>query len=91
MSSIIAHDKKQPSYEDEEISIGDRPKPKNAKTKPLEALGATLNFIDFWFKMFHHNYEVICGIYNKAMIKLLKKHQQGNQNHLVKIKNIINY
>ena len=32
MYSIIAHDKQQPSYEDEEISIGDRPIPNNETT-----------------------------------------------------------
>ena len=32
MCSIIAHDKKQPLYEDEESSIGDRPIPKNTTT-----------------------------------------------------------
>ena len=35
MCSIIAHDKEQPSYEDEEISIGDRPIPKNEKIEAL--------------------------------------------------------
>ena len=54
---------KKLSYEDKEISIGDRPIPKNETIEVLEALGATLNFIDCWFKMFHHNYEVICGMY----------------------------
>ena len=44
--SIIAHDKKQTSYEDEEIIIGDRQTPKNATTESLEALGAALKFID---------------------------------------------
>ena len=32
MCSIIAQDKKQPLYEDEESSIGDGPIPKNATT-----------------------------------------------------------
>ena len=36
MCSIVAHDKKQPSYEDEERSIGDRPNPKKAKEKEDE-------------------------------------------------------
>ena len=36
--------KKQPSYEDEDISIGDRPITKNTPTESLEALGATLKF-----------------------------------------------
>ena len=32
MCSIVAHDKKQPTYEDEEISIGDRRIPKHVTT-----------------------------------------------------------
>ena len=39
---------KKPSYEDEESSIGDRKIPKNATIEALEALGATLNFINSW-------------------------------------------
>ena len=45
MCSIVANDEKQPSYEDEEISIGDRLIPKHVTTESLEALGATLNFV----------------------------------------------
>ena len=63
MCPIIVHDKKQPSYEDEYRSIGDRPIHKNATTEALEALGATFNFIDFWLKLFHHNYEVRWKMY----------------------------
>ena len=58
MCSITAHDKQQPSYEDEEISIGDIPIPINATTSALEALGSTLTFIHCWLKLFHHKYEV---------------------------------
>ena len=50
---------KKPSYEDEEISIGDRTIRKNATTNALEELGATLSFIDIWLKLFDGNYEVI--------------------------------
>ena len=35
MCPIVAHDKKQPSYEDEESNIGDRPIPKNSTTESL--------------------------------------------------------
>ena len=73
MCSIVSHDKKQPSYEDEEISIWDRPIPKNATIEALESLGATLNFIGIFIKLFDGNYEVICGKYNKAMEKMLQK------------------
>ena len=65
--SIISHAKEQPFYEDEERSIGDRPIPKNETTEALESLGATLNFIDFWIKLFHHNYEIRWKMYNKDM------------------------
>ena len=67
MCSIIAHDKKQPLYEDKENSIGDIPIPKNATTEALEALGATINFIDCCIKLFEFNYVVICVMYEKAM------------------------
>ena len=46
MCSLVAHDKIQPAYEDDESSIGDRSIPKNETTKALKYLGATLNFID---------------------------------------------
>ena len=57
--SIFARDKQQTLYDNDEISIVDRPIPKNATTKLLEALGATLNFIGCWIRLFYHNYEVI--------------------------------
>ena len=55
MCSIISHDKKQPSYEDEESSTGNNPIPNNATPEALQALGATFNFIDCWLKLFHQN------------------------------------
>ena len=73
MYSIISHNKNGPSYEDEESSLGDSPIPKNATIESLEALGDTLNFIDFWLKMFHHNYEVRWKMYKKDMKKLFKQ------------------
>ena len=73
LCSVIAHYKKQPSYEEEEISIGDRSIPNNATTETLEALGAAFNFINFWFKLCNHNYEVRWKMYNKDMKMFLKK------------------
>ena len=35
MYSLVAHDKIQPAYEDNEISIGDRSIPKNVTTEAL--------------------------------------------------------
>ena len=41
-------------------------------TEALEALGATLNFIEIWIKLLDHNYELRCGMYNKAMKDMSK-------------------
>ena len=35
-------------------------------------MGTNLNFIDCWFGLFHYNYEIRCGMYNKATKKLFK-------------------
>ena len=50
--------------------------PMNTTAEESEALDIILNCIDCWFKLFHHNYELSCGMYNKAIKNLLKKHQQ---------------
>ena len=42
---LVAHDKKQPAYEDEENSIGEKLIPKHVTTEAFEALGDTLSFI----------------------------------------------
>ena len=42
---LVAHEKRQPAYEDEEISIGNRLIPKHMTTEALEALSDTLNFV----------------------------------------------
>ena len=73
MCSIVAHDKKEPACEDEEISIVDRIIPKNVTTEALEALCATINFIEIWLKLLDQNYELICVMYNKAMKEMFKK------------------
>ena len=73
MCSIISHDKQQPIYVDDEISSEGRPIPKNATTEALESLGATLNCIYFWLKLFHRSYGFGCKMYNEAMKKLFKQ------------------
>ena len=57
MSSLVAHVKIQPAYEDDESSIGDRSIPKYVTTKQLKELGATISFIDIWIKQFVENYD----------------------------------
>ena len=51
MSSLVSHDRLQLDYKDDESSIGDRAIPDDAKIKTLEALSATINFIDIWLKL----------------------------------------
>ena len=56
--SIPAHDKNQPTYVDDSGIGGGRSISKNKTTAALESLGATLNFIHYWRKIFHNNNEV---------------------------------
>ena len=72
LPSLATHDQKQPAHEDEGISIGDRLITKHVTTESLEALGSTLNFIEIWIKLLNHNYEVRCGMYNKATKEMFK-------------------
>ena len=51
MCYLVADYKKLPAYEDDGSSIGDRIIPKNSTKEVLEALGATINFIDIWLKL----------------------------------------
>ena len=69
MCSITTHDKQQPAYADYERSGSVIEIPKNETTEALQSLGVTLNFIDFWLKIFHHNYQVLLILYNEVTIK----------------------
>ena len=73
MCHLVAHDKMQPNYEDDESSLGDRSIPKDATTKELTELGATLNYIDVWLKLFLDNYRARCDAYVNAMKEMFKK------------------
>ena len=73
MCSLVAHDKIQPNYEDDESSIGDRSIPKCATTKALKLLGATLNFIGIWLKLFLDNYDTRCDTYVNAIKEMFKQ------------------
>ena len=46
MCSLVAHYRLQLDYKYDKSSIGDRSIPDNSTTKELEALGATISFID---------------------------------------------
>ena len=71
--------------------IGGRPITKNATTKALKALGDTLNFIDCWLKLFHHDYEVRWKVYNEAMKHLFKQNPTMKSKPLSHDKNTRNY
>ena len=58
MCSLVAHDRLQDDYNDDEISIGDRAVPNDATVKALKSLGAPSNFIDIWLHFFRENYLV---------------------------------
>ena len=51
MCSLVAYDRLQLDYNDDESSFGDRVIPDDATIKTVEALGATINFIDIWLKL----------------------------------------
>ena len=73
MCYLVAHDNMQPNYEDDESSIGDRSIPKDETTKALTALGAILNFIDIWIKLFLDNYNARCDAYVNSMKEMFNK------------------
>ena len=56
MCSLVAHDRLQNDYKDDESSIGDRAIPNDATVKALKSLGATFNFIDIWLHNFREKY-----------------------------------
>ena len=56
MCYLVAHDRLQTNYKDDESSIGDREIPNDATVKELKSLGATFNFIDIWIKLLRTNY-----------------------------------
>ena len=56
MCSLVAHNRLQDYYQDDEISICDRAIPNDATVKALKSLGATFNFIDTWIQNFRDNY-----------------------------------
>ena len=76
MCSLVSHDKLQLDYKYYESSIGYMSIPDSAKTKSLEALCATINFIDIWLKLFLENYNVRCDAYINAMKDMFKQTPQ---------------
>ena len=73
MCYLVAHDRLQLDYKDDEISIGYGSIHDNATTKTLEALGATINFIDIWLKLLGENFDARCEAYINAMKFMFRK------------------
>ena len=67
MCSLVDHDRLKLDYKDDESSIGDRSIPDDATIKKLEALGATIIFIDIWLKLLCEIFDAICDAYINAM------------------------
>ena len=70
MCSLVSHDRLQLNYKYYERSVGDREIPDDATIKTLEALGATINFIDVWLKLICENIYARCEVYINA-VKLM--------------------
>ena len=73
MCSLISHDKMTPYYEYDESRLGYGSIPNDATPKSLEALGATINFIGIWLKLFLGNYNAICDAYINSMTEMFKQ------------------
>ena len=77
MCSLVAHDRLEPDYKDDESSIGDREIPNDATIKTLEELGATFNFIDIWLKFLRGKFCVISEAYINAMKEMFMQIPQN--------------
>ena len=56
MCCLVAHDRLQPDYGDDVISIGDKEVTNDATIKTLESLGGNFNFINVWLKLLCEKY-----------------------------------
>ena len=78
MCSLVAHDRLQENYQDDDIILGDKVIPKDATVKALNSLGATFNFIDIWLHNFCHTYFDQSESYTSAMVKMFKTTPQND-------------
>ena len=67
MCSLVAHERFQLDYKDDNGSIGDREIPNDATIKTFEALGASYNFIGIWLKLLLENHCAKSESYINAM------------------------
>ena len=67
MCYLVAHDRLQLYYKDDEISITDRAIMNYVTIKTLEALGDTFNFIGIWLECIRVKYDTKCEAYINGM------------------------
>ena len=77
MCSLVAHDRLQTYYKDDESSIGDRAISNYATVKELKSLGATFNFIDIWLEFLRSNYYAQSESYSISMGDIFKQIPQN--------------
>ena len=77
MCSLVAHDRLQNYYKDDEISISDRSIPNDAIVKELKSLGATFNFIDIWLQLLRGNCFAQSESYSIAIEEMFKQIPQN--------------
>ena len=77
MCSLVADDRLQTDYKDDEISIGNRSIPNDATVKELKSVGATFNFIDIWLHLLRENYFYRSESYSIAMEEMFKQIPQN--------------
>ena len=75
--SLVAHDRLQLDYKDDEINIGDREIPNDATIEKLETLGATFNFIDICLKLLCEKNCASSKAYIKDMIEMFMQIPQN--------------
>ena len=73
LCSLVDHDRLQLDYKYDKSSIGDRAIPDDSTIKTLQALGATINFIDIWLKLLRENFDARCEAYINAMKEICMK------------------
>ena len=77
MCSLVARDRLEPDYKDNESSIGDIEIPNDATVKYLKSLGDTFNFIGIWIKLLRENYCAQSESYSNALEDVFKQIPQN--------------
>ena len=77
MCSLVARDRLEPYYKDDESSIGDISISNDATIKTLKSLVTICNFIDIWIKLLCENYCARGELYRNGMEEMFKQIPQN--------------